>query len=341
MPSSTLTAADLGTDTVLDLLERDDPEGVLSIFADGTLDARAAEIDLRNRLAELERRVGTDFAGLLPELPAQGRGRALFVPLSGAEPTRVVTQLRLPNRVVLDERPFVHPLLECIERGRPAGVVLLASDRAELLEWRHGTLLVLAQLRLDEDEPRPAERRVHDRRRRFADEIAAAVRDLADRKSWERLLVSGGALALPKPLSERVIHDPRQLIDLSAAEVERAIAERLDDVRAEHDRRLVERVLESGAALGLSEVAAALNEARVAHLLYDPAVRHAGAMTPGGRLVIPPERDPLGEPLQPEPRLTERMVERCLATGARISPVQGAAAAQLADAGGVAARLRW
>jgi len=42
-----------------------------------------------------------------------------------------------------------------------------------------------------------------------------------------------------------------------------------------------------------------------------------------------------------EPRMTERMVERCLETGARITPVNGAASTVLADAGGVAARLRW
>ena len=42
-----------------------------------------------------------------------------------------------------------------------------------------------------------------------------------------------------------------------------------------------------------------------------------------------------------EPRLTERMVERSLATGARVTPVSGEGAALLADMGGVAARLRW
>jgi hypothetical protein len=42
-----------------------------------------------------------------------------------------------------------------------------------------------------------------------------------------------------------------------------------------------------------------------------------------------------------EPRLTERMVERSLQTGARITPLNGASAHLLADAGGVAAMLRW
>jgi len=390
MLPSTLTAADLGPDALLNLLRHDDPQGVVSIFVDVALDGRAAGIDIRNRLAELERRVDGEpstaaaladtLARVAPELSAavdsggHGRGRALFVPLSGGEPTRLTTQLRLPNRVVLDERPFIHPLLECVERGRPAGVVLISSERADLLEWRQGELLMLTQRVLERDEPRgrpgpvvataaghqqstplreQQQRRAHDRGRRFVDEVASTVQDIADRKKWDRLLVSGGGAvtrlllrSLPRPLRDNVIREPRHLIDLGSMAVQRAVGERLEHHQAELDRRLVERVRSaalagSDAVLGLSEVAAALNEARVEHLLYDPAVRHVGAMTASGRLVIPPERDPLGEPLLREPRLTERLVERCLATGARITPVEGAAATRLADTGGVAARLRW
>jgi hypothetical protein len=39
--------------------------------------------------------------------------------------------------------------------------------------------------------------------------------------------------------------------------------------------------------------------------------------------------------------LTERLVERALKTGARISPIEGAADGRLKDAAGVAALLRW
>jgi hypothetical protein len=42
-----------------------------------------------------------------------------------------------------------------------------------------------------------------------------------------------------------------------------------------------------------------------------------------------------------ESRLTERIVERCLRTAARITPLDAIAAATLADAGGIAALLRW
>jgi hypothetical protein len=42
-----------------------------------------------------------------------------------------------------------------------------------------------------------------------------------------------------------------------------------------------------------------------------------------------------------KPRLTERLVERALATGARVSPVEGAARGVLSEAAGIGALLRW
>lgn len=46
----------------------------------------------------------------------------------------------MPNRVVLDATPFVHPLLELIDEGRPAGVILVSGRSADLLGWRLGDL---------------------------------------------------------------------------------------------------------------------------------------------------------------------------------------------------------
>jgi hypothetical protein len=42
-----------------------------------------------------------------------------------------------------------------------------------------------------------------------------------------------------------------------------------------------------------------------------------------------------------EPRLTERIVDRCLGIDARVLPVEGAAGDILSEAGGIAALLRW
>jgi hypothetical protein len=94
-------------------------------------------------------------------------------------------------------------------------------------------------------------------------------------------------------------------------------------------------------ALGLSQVAGALNEGRVAHLVYDPDVRYAGSMDADGALYADAEAAAGNRPHTAEPRLTERLVERALATGARVSPVEGAAGGVLRDAAGIGALLRW
>jgi hypothetical protein len=382
-----MTAADPDVASLSALLDAVDPIGVVSIFVDAGGEARATAIDIQNRLSQLQRSVSTDgpaeradalnralerFAGDIEGLcdpSASGRGRVMFAPLSGAEPTRFSTQLRLPNRVVLDDRPFVHPLLESLEQGRPAGVVLMSRDLTEVLEWRHGELLNMARIVLDGDapgedlvsgpahqptEPSPErrERRADDQRRRFVDRVASAVTQLATRRGWERAVISGddrltGPLlsALPEPLRDNAVRDPRHLIESDSRSLNAIVSELLQRQQAESDLRLTARILNAarageGGALGLSEVLAALNEARVMHLIYDPELRFAGAIAQDGQLLSPPEQ-PATVRVTQEPRLTERMVERCLQTGSHVTPVSGRAAALLADSGGVAARLRW
>jgi hypothetical protein len=85
-------------------------------------------------------------------------------------------------------------------------------------------------------------------------------------------------------------------------------------------------------------VLVALNDARVEHLIYHPEVRYDG--TRGADELLRPPSRAVGVVVD-ESRLTERIVERCLRTSARITPLEATAAATLADAGGIAALLRW
>jgi hypothetical protein len=388
---SELTAADLDVTGLSALLGAADPIGVLSIFVDAGAEARGTAIDIQNRLSHLERCVAADgpveravaLRGALGRLEgdieslydpsASGRGRVMFAALSGAAPTRFSTQLRLRNRVVLDDRPFVHPLLESLEQGRSAGVILLSRDLAEVLEWRHGELLNVARIVLAVDAPgqHPAtatndtarhqqttpsperrERRADDQRRRFVDRVATATSQIATRRGWERAVISGderltGPLlrALPESLRDNAVRDPRHLMESDSRSLNAIVSQLLQQQQTESDLRLTEHIRNAaraaeGGALGLSEVLAALNDARVKHLIYNPDLRYAGAIADDGQVSAPPEQRPTDRAVQ-EPRLTERMVERCLETGARVTPVGGRAAAMLADMGGVAAQLRW
>jgi hypothetical protein len=387
-----LTAADLGDEVLLDLVRNDDPLGVLSIYVDGesSVTGRGAAIDIKNRLVELERNVADDGsprrADALSETlrrigatverffdpRADGRGHALFAWLGGAELVSVSSRLRVPNRVVLDSTPFIHPLLELIDEGRPAGVVLTSSRSADLLDWRLGDLRRVSHVRAGpalahRERPGPVvaqtkraqqitpmrelhSRRERERRHRFLEDVAVDATRLAGQRDWERILIAGdqrliGPLvnALPNRLRQNVVRDSRHLTEIDGPVLAVAVAERLAGERAERHLELVRRVRDAAlgagrGALGLADVLVALNDARVEHLIYDPQVRYVGAVGADDVLLASPHAGGL---MVEESRLTERIVERCLRTAARITPLDAIAAATLADTGGIAALLRW
>jgi hypothetical protein len=391
------TAQQLDAPALLALTQQTDPLGVMSIYVDvqpggPAGHSRRSAIDIKNRLAELERRIRSDgqpqraravrdrLERLGPEIERlldpreSGRGRALYVPLRNEPAARFSSQLPLPNRVVLDSSPFIHPLLELLDEGRPAGVVLATHGEANLLEWRLGELRSLGRVAPEEPEaphersgpvaPSPSgghttpmreQRAARERNQagRFVRQVAAAASRYARERDWERLLVSGGerlteplADALPPELRRIAVRDTRALRQLSPTELAARVTERLLSDNHERELRLIRTIREAAhrggaAALGLSEVVAALNEGRVEHLAYDPGVRYAGSIDDEGMLYAGREAPLTASVLVHEPRLTERIVERSLETGARITPVDGASADALADADGIGALLRW
>jgi hypothetical protein len=291
--------------------------------------------------------------------------------LTGSEVISFSSQLRLPNRVVLDSSPFIHPLLEAIDRGRPAGVVIAAADAGEMFDWRLGELRRLSRLvspvpQPRNDRPGPVvgntararrntplrdmrERSERQHRLRVAETMAAEVSRLADENLWERLLVAGDDRvtsvlvdALPDRIRQTVIRDPRHLAGVDVTALARIVAGRFEDAHVERTTQLAAHVRDAAlvgtGAVGLSEVAAALNEARVDQLVYDSERRYVGAVDDSGLLYANGEGPAAAAE---EPRLTERLVERALTTGAEVTPVPGAASTVLAEAGGIAARLRW
>ena len=388
-----LTADQLFEPETITTLLRQAPEGgVLSIYvgADSGADPglQGTGIDIRNRLAELQRNLDADRARavtdalqrLTPEIERltnpqeRGRGRVLFAALGTDEVTRFAGQMPVANRVVLDDSAFVHPLLELLDEGRPAGVVLASQDEARLLEWRLGELREIDRMAptvveaphersgpvgsspaARPDSPKREQRAAREevRTRRFLDHVGGAATALAGDRDWQRVLVSGGerlteplAQALAARLQDVLIRDQRLLIGLDDAALSQAVTEQLTAEHAAREERLVRDVREAAhgpgaAALGLSDVVGALNEGRVAHLLYDPEVRYQGSVGADGLLLAGGERTGDAAAATPEPRLTERLVERALETGARVTPVEGAARGGLAEAEGIAARLRW
>ena len=385
----------LDDDALLALSRQTDEVGVVSIYANADPgqgpNLEGVAIDLSNRLRDLERRVADEgppqrarsvSAGIerlaleVERLTApgeRGRGRVVFAALGRDWVARFASPLPLSNRVVLDDGPFIHPLLELVDEGLPAGVVIASPDEVRLLEWRLGEMRQLSRIEPDEVEA-PHERagqigggpsgrfdtpvreqrqaRERDRTARFLDGVTSVAARLAGERQWERLLVSGGerwtepiAAGLPESLRERVVTDTRVLSGLTDAALAAAVTERMHAEHVNSQRELLVQVRDAGlsgaGALGLSEVVAALNVGRVATLVYDPEIRYVGSVGADGHLYAGEESRAGGSPATPEPRLTERLVERALETGARVRPVEGAAAGVLQDAKGIAALLRW
>lgn len=390
-----ITIERLDDNGVWDLSQRTDRLGVVSVYinADRGPDPnlQAVAIDLRNRFRELQRRVAEDadsdqsravaaaLQRLWPQIEnlasptASGRSRIAFAALESDWILRLESAMPLANRVVLDHGPFIHPLLELLDEGRAAGVVVVSAEEARLFEWRAGSLQMLRRMAPEYVEasheraghigggpdgqfntPMREQRnaRERDRMQRFLGQVTGVAAELAGDRGWERILVSAGerwtepgVASFPQALRDKVFADARVLNGLDDDALATAVTEWAHDQHAERERQLLEQVHDAagsgGMALGLSEVAAALNAGRVAHLVYDPKVRYLGTVGADGALYGGDEVGPDGRPGTPEPRLTERLVERALKTGARISPIDGAADGQLRDAAGIAAMLRW
>lgn len=385
----------LSDDDLRELSQRTDALGVVSVYLDTDPrqdpNLQGTEIDLKNRFRELQRRVAEDaganpdrdVAAAIERLRPQierlaspeiaARGHISFFALESDWVLQLESAMPVPPRVVLDDGPFIHPLLELLDEGRAAGVVLVSAEEARLLEWRVGSLQLLSRMERQYVEA-PHERsgqigggpqgqfhtpmreqrqaREDDRMQRFLGEVAKVAAELAGAHGWERILISGGehwteatVARFPQELRNKVHADARVLSGLDDAALTTAVTEWAHNQHTEQQRQLLGRVRDGagtgGAALGLSEVVAALNAGRVAHLVYDPKVRYTGSIGANGSLYGGDEVGPDGRPGTPEPRLTERMVERALQTAARVSPVEGAAATELSDADGAAALLRW
>lgn len=93
--------------------------------------------DERLALRELRERVERDVLALEPG--RRGRGLAWFLTADGGLDQRFTLQLPPASTLVRwDDLPFVSPLVEVADRGRPAGLVLVSTEVVRLLHWQAG-----------------------------------------------------------------------------------------------------------------------------------------------------------------------------------------------------------
>jgi peptide subunit release factor 1 (eRF1) len=330
------------------------------------LDARHDDLDhdqlkrLREALGEVERMLSPD------DLPGEGaRGLALFTPGSDGEEVELLRLPRsIPSRVVLDEAPYVHPLVPLAARERYC-VALINSTEAR---FHLGDEDDLPQTGSFEDDvhgrhsaggwaQRRYEESIKQEKLHHMDRAAKALRiALVERHLFDRLILVGQEQIrstmedrLDKQVRERLVGWTE--VDMSAAseqDVREAVAPMIREHRLAREQEALERMVAGVAAesghgvVGLAPTLQALNEYRVEILLLDPELH-----VPGGRC---PQCEVLFiEGLRTCPADGEEIVELADVTRAAVAKALEQSAdvllsapdPALADAGGIGAVTRF
>lgn len=363
------------------VVELRDPIGVLSVtvgIEPGAGSGRTPpwEIALENDLTRLRHEgplgaspkkalevISERLAEVL-DLALTGRGRALYVALESGASREVTLQKALPTGARVGPVAHVLPVLEALDRGERAVLVMASRDAIVLFESELGSVSEVDRIELEpwvgdwwpemkgpsRANPLRGQQTVS-QRDRYERRIAAAYRHtlddasvrlgaLARKRSWTRAVLAGDSRTvdpLNRVLRECDLTTTTIRANLEGLRTEDALGRldaALETLVAEEQARLAENVVSASSGVcGLVPVLAALNEARVARLLIDanrtfPGVVEAEILAAAGH-----DED--------APDLTDLIVARALATDAAVTPLYGDAARTLSACEGIAALLRW
>jgi hypothetical protein len=364
---------------VLSVYVRTDPRDPAN-----TSHAPAWQIELRNGLRAVGERLAGEGDRLqqrsfeklrtrvergLAELSPSERGRSVVWFLHADGETSRRLSLQLPVRrdaVVWDDRPFVSPLVDVVDRGAPTGVVLVGGDSIRVLQIQAGRIDEpddsTYELSLGDWRPfkayasaNPArgqqtvshqehhEARVSEQRGKLFETAAAATAERAEGLGWERIIIAAEGQvaarfheALPETLRSRVITTLDHNVghgDLAA--IAAILEPPLEAAWLERTRRVIAAAHErasagAAGALGPQETLGALAEGRVDHLVLDPDQDFSSAAG-----FIPAS---IGGPPS---MLAERAVEAAVAAGGRVSTLPVSDSEELLRASGMVALLRY
>jgi peptide subunit release factor 1 (eRF1) len=313
------------------------------------------------------------IAARFPEHPPEELAQIGFVEVAESDSKEIWYSLQMPLRrteVIHAPRPHLRPLVELIDDGSRIGVAAASGDRVRVWEWELGLVSDRSDWEIvttgdwrERKAQRPrdlsrtggakgAGREQHDQRleahrERFLHEAGRRAAEQASERGWRELVLFGenehlrrlveglGPREARRVVGKNVVHEDRHRI------AER-VAELLPELNRARELKLVETVKESAYAgkargsLGPQETLEALREGRVEHLLFDAERDYGGQDIEEGLAY-----EGSGELGADEVPVTELMIERALETGARVTPIEGEAAAALDEHGGVAALLRY
>jgi peptide subunit release factor 1 (eRF1) len=314
-------------------------------------DERAA---LKADLERVREVLGGDIAG--------NGTRALAIFACEPEDLLEVVPLRQPleSRVVLDDAPFVEPLVHAGSADR--WCVVLCNRRVARLFTGPGDELAETD-RIEDDVhsqhdqggwsqaryQRSVDKEVHDHLAHTA-EVAF---ELFKRRGFDRLLVGGpeetiGDLEakLHPYLKERLAGRVSCDVENTGVDAVRACAgERILEFAQRREREALDRLAQgvgSGGrgAAGLAQVLAAINEARVEVLLVARGMTAAGVCDPAtGLLYATPEDVPDGATATPVADVVEKAIEKALEQSAEVMGIRHHD--DLGPLGGIGAVLRY
>jgi len=321
---------------------------------DGSLGAspkKALEV-LSTRLAEVL------------DLASTGRGRALYVALESGESREITLSKALPTGARVGLVAHVLPVLEALDRGERAVLIMASRDAIVLFESELGSVSEVGRIELEPwvgdwwpEMKGPARanplrgQQTVSQRDRYARRVAAAYRHtlddasarlgvLARKRSWTRAVLAGDSRtvdALDGVLRECKLTTTTIRANLEGLRTEDALGRldaALETLVTEEQARLAENVVSaSDGVCGLVPVLAALNEARVARLLIDANRAFAGVVEAEILAAVGRDENALD--------LTDLIVARALTTDAVVTPIYGDAARTVAACEGIAALLRW
>lgn len=312
---------------------------------------------------------------------AHGRGRALFAGVDSGRTETVSLQIPFADRVVHHEGVYVRPLVAAHDEGRAAGILNVTRETARVLTWSVGEVEELATSIFEVEDDviartksatvRPAgqgsagrqdrddfESRLDDNLHRWARDVVAEASTLVERHGWDRVVVAGNP-KLREDIAEMFrdadTHGTRVLVadEMFETTPPHVIAERvwplLRSVHRQREADLVDLTIERGlggnhGAVGMRKVCDALNEGRVRHLVYVSDLQVEGYRSSEDTLHPRVEGVVAGSDqlsMTREPLFVERLVEKAIATGATVTPVDDGASGPLQAHEGVGALLRW
>jgi len=319
---------------------------------DGVLEShKEAEHGRRVALRATAKRLTERFED--GDLRPPPRGEAGFVEVAEKEGTEhwfgVGVAPAASACVEFGAEPVVAPLLDLCGRGAGHAVALLSSERVRLLRHEDGVLEQLEDWELSitsldwrerkaQSANNPAraqgvsssghdqfdERLDHNRRRFLTECGTLAARQLEERGLGEVIVfgpsrdVEGFAAGFNSSQARLTLGGDADLISVPTGKLGELVTHAIARLEEERDRDLVARVLEeakggSRGAAGLQETKEALAEGRVDHLVFDLSL---GAEA-------------------------ETLIRAALASSAEVTAVGDGRAEPLAEAGGVAAILRY